>query len=36
MVVLGRTLPAPRTVELLATALTGRVPAPNPEDAGWW
>ncbi|MGC9371443.1 MAG: toprim domain-containing protein [Paracoccaceae bacterium] len=36
MVVLGRTLPAPRTVELIATALTGRVPAPNPEDAGWW
>jgi putative DNA primase/helicase len=36
MVVLGRTLPAPRTVELLATALTGRVPASNPEDAGWW
>lgn len=36
MVVLGRTLPAPRTVELLAMALTGRVPASNPEDAGWW
>jgi putative DNA primase/helicase len=36
MVVLGRTLPAPRTVELIATTLTGRVPAPNPEDAGWW
>ncbi|MBC7152736.1 MAG: toprim domain-containing protein [Rhizobium sp.] len=36
MVVLGRTLPAPRTVELIATALTGRVPAPNPADAGWW
>ena len=36
MVVLGRTLPAPRTVELIATALTGRVPVPNPEDAGWW
>lgn len=36
MIVLGRTLPAPRTVELIATALTGRVPAPNPEDAGWW
>jgi putative DNA primase/helicase len=36
MVVLGRTLPAPRTVELNAMALTGRVPAPNPEDAGWW
>lgn len=36
MVVLGRTLPAPRTVELIAMALTGRVPAPTPEDAGWW
>ncbi len=36
MVVLGRTLPAPRTVELIAMALTGREPIPNPEDAGWW
>jgi len=36
MVILGRTLPAPRTVELIAMALTGRVPASNPEDAGWW
>ena len=36
MIVLGRTLPAPRTVELLATALTGRVSAPNPDRAGWW
>ena len=36
MIVIGRTLPAPRTVELIAMALTGRVPAPNPEDAGWW
>lgn len=36
MIVLGRTLPAPRTVELIAMALTGRVPTPNPEDAGWW
>jgi len=36
MIVLGRTLPAPRTVELIAIALTGRVPTPNPEDAGWW
>jgi putative DNA primase/helicase len=36
MIVLGRTLPAPGTVEFLAMALTGRVPAPNPEDAGWW
>lgn len=36
VIVLGRTLPAPRTVELLATALTGRAPASNPEEAGWW
>ncbi len=36
MIVLGRTLPAPRTVELIAIALTGRVPLPNPEEAGWW
>jgi putative DNA primase/helicase len=36
MIVLGRTLPAPRTVELLAMALTGRVPTPNPQEAGWW
>ena len=36
MIVMGRTLPVPRTVELIAMALTGRVPAPNPEDAGWW
>jgi len=36
MIVMGRTLPAPRTVELIAMALTGRVPVPNPEDASWW
>ncbi|RDC69826.1 toprim domain-containing protein [Rhodovulum sp. 12E13] len=36
MIVLGRTLPAPRTVELITMALTGRLPTPNPEDAGWW
>jgi len=36
MVVLGRTLPAPSTVELIAMALTGRVTAPNPEEARWW
>ncbi|MFC3119895.1 toprim domain-containing protein [Jhaorihella thermophila] len=36
MIILGRTLPAPRTVELIAMALTGRVPEPNPKDAGWW
>jgi putative DNA primase/helicase len=36
MIVMGRTLPAPRKVELIAMALTGRVPAQNPEGAGWW
>lgn len=36
MIILGRTLPAPRTVELIATALTGRMPTPNPDDANWW
>ena len=36
MIILGRTLPAPHTVERLSEALTGRVPEPNPGDAGWW
>ncbi|MGM0583957.1 MAG: toprim domain-containing protein [Pseudomonadota bacterium] len=36
LIVLGRTLPAPGTVEALAAALTGRAPQPNPEEAGWW
>jgi putative DNA primase/helicase len=36
MIILGRTLPAPNAVELLAKALTGRQPMPNPKDAGWW
>ncbi len=36
MIILGRTLPAPNAVELLAKALTGREPMPNPKDAGWW
>jgi len=36
MVVLGRTLSAPRTVELSAMALTGRVPVPNAADASRW
>ena len=36
MIVMGRTLPAPRTVELIAMALTGRMPTPNPENVGWW
>ena len=36
MIILGRTLPAPNAVELLAKALTGRLPTPNPDTAGWW
>ena len=36
LIILGRTLPAPTVVETLGAALTGRVPEPNPEDAGWW
>jgi len=34
LIVLSRTLPAPRTVEQIAMALTGRVPALNPDEAG--
>jgi len=36
LIVLGRTLPAPATVEALSAALTGRVPAAAGEGAGWW
>jgi len=36
LIVLGRTLPAPMTVERSAMALTGRMPLQNREDAGWW
>jgi putative DNA primase/helicase len=36
LIVLGRTLPAPTTAEWSAVAINGRVPVPNPEDAGWW
>lgn len=36
MIVIGRTLPAPRTVELIAAALTGHVHSSNLEAAGWW
>ena len=36
MIILGRTLPAPSTVELLSMALTGRLPVANPESTGWW
>ncbi|MCX7345158.1 MAG: hypothetical protein NTU78_05370, partial [Alphaproteobacteria bacterium] len=36
LIVLGRTLPAPLTVEWSAMALNGRVPVSNPKDAGWW
>ena len=36
LIVLGRTLPAPTTAEWSAVAINGRVPVPNPKDAGWW
>ena len=36
MVVLGRTLPAPVTVEALAIALTGRAPQREASASAWW
>jgi putative DNA primase/helicase len=36
MVVLGRTLPAPVTVETLAIALTGRAPQSEASASAWW
>ena len=36
MVVLGRTLPAPVTVETLAIALTGRAPRSEASASDWW
>ena len=36
MVVLGRTLPAPVTVETLAIALTGRAPRCEASASDWW
>lgn len=36
MVVLGRTLPAPLTVETLAIALTGRAPQREATASAWW
>jgi putative DNA primase/helicase len=36
MMVLGRTLPAPLTVEALAAALTNRPPLTSRGDVAWW
>ena len=36
LIVLGRTLPAPITVEALCAALTGRVPEAAADGPGWW
>ena len=36
LIVLGRTLPAPITVEALCAALTGQMPAAAAEGPGWW
>ena len=36
LIVLGRTLPAPATVEALCAALTGQMPVAAADGAGWW
>ncbi|MFT4962296.1 MAG: putative DNA primase/helicase [Paracoccaceae bacterium] len=36
LVILGRTLPAPATVEAISAALTGRVPATEATQVDWW
>lgn len=36
LIVLGRTLPTPLSVERTVMALTGRMPVTNPVEAGWW
>ena len=36
LIVLGRTLPAPATVETLAMALTNDVPDKGDDDTSWW
>ena len=36
LIVLGRTLPAPATVEALCAALTGQMPIAAAEGSGWW
>jgi putative DNA primase/helicase len=36
LIVLGRTLPAPATVEGLCVALTGQMSIAAAEDSGWW
>ena len=36
LIVLGRTLPAPITVEALCAALTGQMPVAAADGPGWW
>ena len=36
LMILGRTLPAPATVEAISAALTGRVPNVEDTQTGWW
>lgn len=36
LMILGRTLPAPATVEAISAALTGRVAATEATQTGWW
>lgn len=36
LIVVGRTLPAPITVEWSAMAINGRIPVQNPDGTGWW
>ena len=36
LIILGRTLPAPTTVERLAAAISNRKPTVTREDAAWW
>jgi putative DNA primase/helicase len=36
LIILGRTLPAPMTVEALSAALTGQMPIAAAEGSGWW
>jgi hypothetical protein len=36
LMVIGRTLPAPATVETITTALTNRTPSAATEEETWW
>jgi len=36
LMVLGRTLPAPATLKAISAALTGRMPASETTQTGWW